>query len=502
MNARVERWAPWIAALLSASAVLVVWRSLAPVPVMHDEWAYWTQAGLYAHAHWTEIAPPVPEFFEQLYVLVSPVWAVKYPPGHALTIAVGFALGVPGLVPVLLTALTGALVYVLARRVANSGVAVLTFVLWLTTFGNLRFRASYFSELTTSACWLVAWWALLEWRETRRRRWMMLLAAAIGWGAITRPATMFVFAIPVGVVVLRDVLQGRRWHALFAGVFTGVAVLVILPLWNARTTGDWRQNALAVYTAQYLPFDVPGYTVNTAPPERALPAEMERVRRFLANIKQQQANDPVLVTAATRTSLLLRDAFGGWRLPFAVTAVVGLFVAGSAGWFALATALLLIVGYLAQAHTADWTIYYLEAMPVFAYLAAVGAAWLWSRSPAVVNAAWRPRLLTAALALGAGLSVVDIAAARRMVERLSEEPRAFRAAVRELPRTPNIVFVRYAERRSMHISLVANDGSLAESPSWIVHDRGDANGRLLRAAPTRAAYLFDEAAWSFTEVRK
>ena len=89
-----------------------------------------------------------------------------------------------------------------------------------------------------------------------------------------------------------------------------------------------------------------------------------------------------------------------------------------------------------------------------------------------------------------------------MVERLSEEPRAFRAAVRELPRTPNIVFVRYAERRSMHISLVANDGSLAESPSWIVHDRGDANGRLLRAAPTRAAYLFDEAAWSFTEVRK
>ena len=163
--------------------MFLVWGSLRAVPVMHDEWAYWLQADQYAHLHWKAAPPPVPEFFEQLYVLVTPVFAAKYPPGHALTMAAGFALGLPALVPLLLTACAGALVFALARRSAGAWTAALTWLLWLGTFGNLRFRATYFSEMTTSVCWLVAWWALLEWRGTRRRRWMLAMALACGWGA-------------------------------------------------------------------------------------------------------------------------------------------------------------------------------------------------------------------------------------------------------------------------------------------------------------------------------
>jgi hypothetical protein len=40
------------AGVLAAIAVFVVWGSLSPVPVMHDEWAYWLQADQYAHLHW------------------------------------------------------------------------------------------------------------------------------------------------------------------------------------------------------------------------------------------------------------------------------------------------------------------------------------------------------------------------------------------------------------------------------------------------------------------
>ena len=71
-----------------------------------------------------------------------------------------------------------------------------------------------------------------------------------------------------------------------------------------------------------------------------------------------------------------------------------------------------------------------------------------------------------------------------------------------LPRAPNIVFVRYAERRSMHIALVANDGMLRDARSWIVHDRGADNAMLLRAAPGRAAYLFDETTGEFREMSR
>ncbi|HLA89440.1 MAG TPA: glycosyltransferase family 39 protein [Gemmatimonadaceae bacterium] len=495
------RWPVVAAALFSALAVFVVWgATLDPGPVMHDEWAYWLQADQYAHLKWKAAAPGVPEFFEQFYVLVTPVFAAKYPPGHALAIAPGFVLGLPGLVPLALTGVTGALVFALARRLAGASTALLTWALWLGTFGNLRFRAAYFSELTTSFCWLVAWWALLEWRAAdarRRTRWMVLLAVAIGWGALTRPATMFVFAVPVGVVVLRDTVRTRRWRDLAAGVGAGALVLSVLPLWSVRVTGDWRTSPLAMYTRQYLPFDTPGYVVNATPPERALPAEMERTRTFLRDIKGEQARAPVWKTASDRAWFLLGDTFGGWRLPFALAFAVGAATAGAAAWFALGTGALLIAAYLAQAHTADWTVYYLEAMPVLAFTAALGVARVRSRAGAAAAPRWLP---LAAVVVGA-LLVRDVLGARAVLGRIAAEPRAFRAAVARLPKRPNVVFVRYAERRSMHIALVANRGLPDRAPSWIVHDRGADDGRLRAAAPARAAYLFDEATGEFREMK-
>jgi hypothetical protein len=492
------RWAPLAAGLLAALAVCVVWGSLNPVPVMHDEWAYWLQADQYAHLHWKVASPPAPEFFEQLYVLVTPAFAAKYPPGYALLVAPGFALGMPALMPLLLAGATGALVFALARRVAGNLAGALTWVLWVSTFGNLRFRAAYFSESVTSFCWLAAWWALIEWRATRRTRWMVVLAAAIGWGAITRPATMFVFAIPVAVVVIRDAAREKKWRDVAIGVVAGTLVLGVLPLWSAGTTGNWRVTPLALYTKQYLPFDVPGYTVNETPPERPLPPEMEYVRTFLHDIKKDQASTPAWATAMDRTLLLLRDSFGGWRLPFAFAFLLGLWALGAAGWFALGTSGLLIVAYLSQAHTSDWVVYYLETMPVIAFAAALGVA----RAVRVMEHAERgvPRWLAPAAALaGAALIARDVSAARDTLGKISAHTRMFTAGVAALPKKPNIVFVRYAAQRNMHIALVANRGMLSDADSWIVHDRGADDLRLFGLAKGRTAYVFDEATAQFHE---
>jgi 4-amino-4-deoxy-L-arabinose transferase-like glycosyltransferase len=492
---------PVIAAgVLAALAVLVVWGSLGPVPVMHDEWAYWLQADQYAHLHWKMASPALPQFFEQLYVLVTPVFAAKYPPGYAMAIAPGFALGLPALVPLALTGATGALVFALARRVAGAPAGALTWVLWLGTFGNLRFRAAYFSEVVTSFCWLVAWWALVEWRATQRTKWMLVLAVATGWGAITRPATMLVFAIPVAVVVLRDAAASKRWRDVALGVVAGSLVLAVLPLWNAETTGDWRTTPLALYTRQYLPFDVPGYTVNDTPPERALPPEMERVRSFLRDIKHDQATAPVWLTAFNRAALLLRDSFGGWRLPFALAFLFGLGALGAEGRFALGTSALLIAAYLSQAHTPDWVVYYLETIPVIAFTAAVGTVRALARVRARLPAP--PRWLVPLAAAGfTALLASDVAGARAILARIAAEPRLFRAAVAALPKKPNIVFVRYDPRRNMHIALVQNRGMLPDAESWIVHDRGADDLRLYEASHGRAAYVFDEATGAFHEAR-
>ncbi len=495
----LDGWRPvLLAGVLSAIAVFVVWGSLSPVPVMHDEWAYWLQADQYAHLHWKVASPPAPEFFEQLYVLVTPVFAAKYPPGYAMMIAPGFALGLPALMPLLIAGATGALVFALARRVAGNLAGALTWVLWLGTFGNLRFRAAYFSETTTSLCWLAAWWALLEWRETRRTRWMVALALSISWGAITRPATMFVFAIPVGVVVIRDSFTTKRWRDLAIGLVTGTLVLGILPLWNAGTTGSWKTTPLALYTKQYLPFDIPGYTIDDTPPERALPPEMERVRSFLKDIKSGQVAAPMWVTAFERAGLLLRDTFAGWRLPFAIAFLLGLWALGATGWFALGSSALLIAAYLSQAHTADWVVYYLETIPVLAFTAAVGTA----RALRAVPEASVPRRLAPAVAVvAAALLMTDVKTARDTLSRVSAESRIFREAVARLPKKPNVVFVKYSPTRNMHISLVDNRGMLPDAESWIVHDRGPDDLRLYAAAAGRTAYVFNEATGRFFEAK-
>ncbi len=492
---------------------MLTWDSVSQLPLMHDEWAYWMQAQQFAALGWSQPAPQLPEFFEQLYVLVSPVYAAKYWPGHAMAIAAGFAIGLPWLLPLALSAASGALVFLLARRVSGPFTASLTFVLWVSTFGNLRFRASYFSEITTSFAWLLAWWALLQWRETRRLSWMVTLALATGLGAISRPATMFVFAIPVGLLVLADIWRAtgdQRPHLvrqLAIGMACGTAVLGILPLWSVRTTGSGRLTPLAEYTQQYMPFDVPGYSVSDTPPERTVPPEIERVRGFLREIKVEQATAPVWRTFAERAGFLLRDAFAGWRLPFVLAFAVGLAVGGPVAWFAFGSVLLLVAGYVTQAHTRDWTIYYLEAFPVVAFVAALGVRRIVEsirgQLPRLPAPDALPKLAYRVLAAAImSLLLRDTYVASQTLARVGARTVVFREAVTRLERSPNIVFVRYAERRNMHLALVANEGDLARAHSWVVHDRGADNARLMALAPGRTAYLYDEVTGAFTEMQR
>ena len=96
-----------------------VWGSLAEPPFIHDEAAYLLQADIFAAGRLSAPAPPLPEFFEQYHVLVTPRLAPKYPPAHALMLVPGMWLGLPGLMPVALHGLAGAMLFALARRLAN-----------------------------------------------------------------------------------------------------------------------------------------------------------------------------------------------------------------------------------------------------------------------------------------------------------------------------------------------------------------------------------------------
>jgi hypothetical protein len=59
---------------------------------------------------------------------------------------------------------------------------------------------------------------------------------------------------------------------------------------------------------------------------------------------------------------------------------------------------------------------------------------------------------------------------------------------RESPRS--IVFVDYGRNHDVHSSLVWNVPDLAAAPTWIAHERGPDDLRLMRLAPDRQAYVF------------
>ena len=127
-----------------------------------------------------------------------------------------------------------------------------------------RFSSSYYSELTSGLTLVAAWWCLWRWRDTRRVQWLLGVAIALGWCAITRPWSAVAFALPIGVVVLRDVWRERRWRDLAAAMVVGTCIVAIIPLWSWRTLGDWKRLPQVEYTRDYMPFDYPHFGVTDA----------------------------------------------------------------------------------------------------------------------------------------------------------------------------------------------------------------------------------------------
>jgi hypothetical protein len=265
-------WAPVVAGVISALLTWFVWGSLNEGGVVHDERAYLLQARIFARGEWTGTPPPLATFFEQMHVFIDPRLAAKYPPGHALLLVPGVWLGVPGLVPVLIGGLSGALIFLIARQVVGAVPALAGWALWSTSVPSLQWRASYFSQTTGGVLWLLSLWALLGWRRDRRWHQLAIVVTAIAWMYLTRPLTAVAVALPLGVVILGDLLRdARRWRQLAIALVLSVPIVLLNFLWQEGTSGHWLSNPYPEYSRVYFPFDKPGFGFDPSPPLHSTP---------------------------------------------------------------------------------------------------------------------------------------------------------------------------------------------------------------------------------------
>ncbi|NUQ19386.1 MAG: hypothetical protein HOQ09_00310 [Gemmatimonadaceae bacterium] len=493
------RWAPLAIALLTTVILTLAWGSWREIPIIHDEASYLFQAKLFASGHWTAPSPPVPEFFEQFHVFVVPHYASKYPPGHALLMVPGIWLGLPGMMPVLLSAAAAALVFSIARRITNATIAFWTWVWWISTPFVLWILASYFSQSTSIFVWMLGWYALVRWREGGEQ-WLLLVAASVAWLAFTRPLTAVAYALPVGVYVLWRVARTKQYASLGRAMALGAAMLLVIPFWSAKTIGSVRETPYALYSRMYFPWDSPGFGLDSTPPMRALPPDMALIAKYTAPTHRDYVPAALPATFAARAFYVAKDVWGPPRVILCVLALIGLTALTAELAFGLASAVSLLVAYLWFGHGATWTVYYTETQPVLAMLVALGFWRLLNLrvpSPDGSPRARVPRPLVAGMSLLVAVMAVQftwfmIVAAHNTVVQARDYQKTFIDAISRIPDRKAIVFVRYADDHNPHLSLVYNDPDLADAPRWIVYDRGADNERLLRAAPGRTAYIYDE----------
>jgi hypothetical protein len=375
-----SRQAPWMIGFVTAGVIWYSWGYLQPTPVIHDEASYLLQAKTFAAGRWSNPPPPIAEFFEQFHVLVAPAFASKYPPGTALLMVPGVWLGAPALVLVLLGGATGGLLFALGRRAANVWVALLAWGMWIATPATLWWAAGYFSEVVTAALWMLGWWALLQWRDTAKARWLVLLAMTVAWMAISRPLTAVAYALPLVVVVLWLTIHRRQWRHLIAATIAGVTVLAVLPISNRAILGTWRAMPWSVYSQQYLPSDRFGFGVVPERPTRELPADMRAFNDQFMRLYEAHVPANLPTTASRRLVFLSVGRFTSPRVVLLPLMLVGALMVGAELAVALVSAALLFALYLGYAHEVPWTVYYHELQPTLAFTAALGfwtvATWL------------------------------------------------------------------------------------------------------------------------------
>ena len=492
-------WSPVVAGIVTMLLVRIVWGSFHEPGIVHDERAYLLQAEIFASGRWTAPSPPIAAFFEQMHVFIEPAVFAKYPPAHALTLVPGIWLGLPGLMPALMTAIAGALVFWLARRLANEWTALLTWWLWTTAWATLMWSTSYFSETTSTAMWLIAAWATIRWLDSSKSANLLCVAAALGWGFETRPLTMAALALPLAFVILRRVMATRAWKPLAAPVVLGAAMLALGPLWNQQTLGDWRLDPYPRYSRVYFPFDKPGFGADLAPPLRPLVPEIAAVGESFRGLHAGYVLASLPSAFAERLIAILVWCADGWRLALGVLILAAALHATGVERAGIVTIALLLLAYLTFAHPPGWMVYYVEVLPIFYFLAARELGRVvhkFSGLGSQASVRWPASAANGSLAVALlllPLGVNDVLRVHAAIDLRNAFHRAADAAMARLPPKKAIVFVSYPTSHSPHFALARNEPDLASALRWVVYDRGPRNAELRALAPDRAAYRLEAA---------
>jgi hypothetical protein len=490
----IIRYAPLLCGIISSLLAAWTWAPHTFSAEISDERAYVLQSEIFAHGKWKVPPRPLPEFFEEGNVFVTPFVASKYWPGHSLALIPGVWLGWPPAVPLFLAGVAGALVFSLARALCGNSAGFVTWALWVATGPTLPIFASFFSETTALACWLIGWFALLRRYRDGDGRWVVVAMASAAWIMITRPLSGVAYAIPTGFLILYVEWQRRSLRPLLYGAGVVAIIGAIIPLWCWKTTGDVRTVPWTLYSRIYMPFDKIGFGLDSTPRLRVLPPDILKTHTLYINAHREHTIKRLPAIALERGDALTA---GLWPIPRPLTwslLAVGLFSIPALGLVAPAAAVAVFALYLGYASPAGYTVYYVEAMPVFAFLATSGLQRIFTAG----ERRWKSRRATQVIFVTCGiLGLVASLRAAAWTRLFYDDRMQMRMRVAQIPTPRNLVFMHYPDSGYDMFEFVHNGPFLEKEKNVVVFDRGpEMNARLAALFPERKKYIMNVESWT------
>jgi hypothetical protein len=481
-------------------------------PELHDEHCYIIQSRMLAHGRLWMPRHELGDFLDSFHLITDRVYASKYGPGAALFGAPAILIGLdPWIVPLALTSASIALFYLILCEMLD-GVAAIVGALMLPALGLLR-RTSIemLSQAPMLFLTMLAIWAFLQWRKNNAARWLVVMSAAVGWAAITRPVDALCLALPLAIGVLlhlRDKNWRRRTNALTIVLLAAAPFLALQLICNKGITGHWLELPWSYYSARNDPYDTISYTpFDPARRSASLVPEIQKFqddvtipnyRTKLATPMPQRIRDhtlrPTLESALPHPLLLM-------LLPVALPA---LFMRGR--WLLPAMFPTFLVVY--ARHTVFLTHYAIVVAPALILMAILGFETLVTVVPdAFMRASSSAKTMTRWLAVP-GLAALVLATYPQFQSSPPNEGWAFGPILRliddhlaNLGKKPAVVLFHFdAERGNPHIEPVYNTDVAwpDDAPVIRAHDLGPQQNRRLfayyaRQKPDRAIYLFNLA---------
>lgn len=284
-------------------------------------------------------------------------------------------------------------------------------------------------------------------------------------------------------------------------------------VWNSRVTGSWKRTPHADYAHLYIPEDRMGFGETGNSPAVPLSVEQQSFESAVRSTHREHTLSKLPSIALSRAAFLIQDTWAIGTFGAALAFVGLLWLPTAVRLLLCATVLTLFASYLLYASVPWWTLYYLELQPIFAFLTASGAfgvsKWLFEKPVRVWNRNGPQQSVTGQESIASRLipyqpvffllsawlvvvALIGLPAIRRGTMSMRRYVEAFHDLIAALPADRSIVFVRYAPKHNIGLSLVDNEPDLSTARTWIVHDRGSENARLLAFAPDRTAFLYWE----------